>query len=74
MKILLINRWSHLDTVGGAELVFFSMANALSEKHTITALAMTQTGKDKPFFELSPNVKFLHKITAMKEQKVFGTG
>lgn len=37
------------------------MANALSEKHTITALAMTQTGKDKPFFELSPNVKFLHK-------------
>lgn len=61
MKILLINRWSHLDTVGGAERVFFSMANALSEKHTITALAMTQTGKDKPFFELSPNVKFLHK-------------
>ena len=61
MKILLINRWSHLETVGGAERVFFSMANALSEKHTITALAMTQTGADRAFFELSPKVKFVHK-------------
>lgn len=41
--------------------MFFSMANALSEKHTITALAMTQTGADRAFFELSPKVKFVHK-------------
>ena len=50
MKVLLLNRWSHLETVGGAERVFFSMANALSERHEVTAFAMTQTGEDKPFF------------------------
>lgn len=61
MKILLINRWSHLETVGGAERVFFSMANALSERHKVTAFAMTQTGENKPFFDLSPKVKFIHK-------------
>ena len=49
MKILLINRWSQLETVGGAERVFFSMANALSERHEVTALAMTQTGAERPF-------------------------
>lgn len=60
MKVLLVNRWSQLETVGGAERVFFSMANVLSEKYETTAFAMTQTGKGKPFFELSPNVKFIH--------------
>lgn len=31
MKILLVNRWRHLETVGGAESVFFSMANEFSK-------------------------------------------
>ena len=61
MKVLLLNRWSHLETVGGAERVFFSMANALSERHEVTAFAMTQTGEDKPFFEIIPKLKFIHK-------------
>lgn len=60
MKILLINRWSHLETVGGAERVFFSMANALSERHEVTAFAMTQTGAGTPFFKLNKGVKFIH--------------
>ena len=49
MKILLINRWSQLEAVGGAERVFFSMANALSERHEVTALVMMQTGAERPF-------------------------
>lgn len=69
MKILLINRWSQLETVGGAERVFFSMANALSERHEVTALAMTQTGAERPFFDLNKNVKFLHLKNCYEKTK-----
>ena len=69
MKILLINRWSQLETVGGAERVFFSMANALSEQHEVTALAMTQTGAERPFFDLNKNVKFLHLKNCYEKTK-----
>lgn len=61
VKILLIHRWSHLESIGGAEKVFFSMANALSEKHEVTAFGMTQTGNGKPFFNLSSKVSFVHR-------------
>ncbi len=49
MKILLINRWSQLETVGGAERVFFSMANALSERHLVRGRCCSLCGgSEKP--------------------------
>lgn len=49
MKILLINRWSQLETVGGAERVFFSMANALSERHLVRGRRCSLCGgSEKP--------------------------
>lgn len=49
MKILLMNRWSQLETVGGAERVFFSMANALSERHLVRGRCCSLCGgSEKP--------------------------
>ena len=68
MKILLVNRWRHLETVGGAESVFFSMANEFSKSHCVSALAMTEDG-DNPFFPLSPNVNFIHVTHCYQKQQ-----
>lgn len=69
MKILLVNRWSQWETVGGAEKVFFSMANALSKKYEVVAFAMTQTGNGRPFFDVSSRVKFLHESHCYNDTK-----
>lgn len=59
MKILLLNLWRVINSKGGAEKVFFNMANALSERgYEVVALALD--GKDgKPFFDISKTVRFI---------------
>lgn len=59
MKILLLNLWRVINSKGGAEKVFFNMANVLSERgNDVVALALD--GKDgEPFFDISKTVRFI---------------
>ena len=44
MKILLVDLWRVINSIGGTEKVFFSMANALADRgYNVTAVELDNT-------------------------------
>lgn len=69
MKILLVDLWRVINSMGGTEKVFFSMANALADRgYNVTAVGLDNT-VGKPFFPVHANVKFINVGIGYKERK-----
>ena len=59
MKILLLNLWRVINSKGGAEKVFFNMANALAERGNDIIILALDGKEGTPFFDISSRVRFI---------------
>ena len=57
MNIMLFTTGTVINTAGGAEKIFFEMANNFAKSHNVCAVAFDDT-KGKPFWKINNNVKF----------------
>lgn len=71
MKILLVDLWRIIKYKGGAEKVFFDMANTMSRRgHNVTALGL-QDAEGKPSFYVDSKVRFVNAGIGLKVKKFF---
>lgn len=71
MKILLVDLWRVIKYKGGAEKVFFDMANTMSRRgHNVTALGL-QDAEGKPSFYVDSKVRFVNAGIGLKVKKNF---
>lgn len=69
MKVLLLDLWRTIESKGGTEKVFFSMANALDERgYDVIAVGMDNT-VGNPGFPVNKGVKFINVGIGFAEEK-----
>lgn len=69
MKVFLLDLWRVINSKGGTEKVFFSMANALADRgYDITAVGLDNT-VGKPGFNVNDNVNFVNVGIGYEEKR-----
>ena len=69
VKVLLLDLWRVINSKGGTEKVFFSMANALADRgYDITAVGLDNT-VGKPGFNVNDNVNFVNVGIGYEEKR-----